>query len=150
MKIYIGSDHAGFKLKAYLINYLQENGVEVEDKGPFAFDAADDYPDLISLVAIEVSRNPTEARGIVIGYSGQGEAMVANKFKDVRAGVYYGGPEDVVTLMREHNNTNVISLGAHFLTEKEAADAVDVWIETQFSQEERHARRIEKINLWQK
>lgn len=145
MKIYIGSDHAGFKLKEYLINYLQENGVEIEDVGPFGYDPDDDYPDLISLVAAEVSKDPKNNRGIVIGYSGQGEALVANKFKDVRAGLYYGGNLDIVKLMREHNDANVLSLGAHFVTEKEATQAVDMWIDTQFSKDIRHVRRIEKI-----
>jgi len=145
VKLFIASDHAGYELKEHLINYLEENGVEVIDKGPFELDKTDDYPDWISLVAQEVSQHPDQARGIVIGYSGQGEAIVANKFRDVRAGVYYGYNQDIITLMREHNNTNVLSLGAEFVSKEEAQRAVDAWIETQFSNDERHIRRIRKI-----
>ncbi len=145
MKIYIASDHAGFELKQHLASYLEENGLEIADKGPFEYNADDDYPDWISLVAEEVSQDPTNARGIVIGLSGQGEAMVANRFKDVRAGVYYGGSEDIPKLMREHNDANVLSLGAKFLSKQEAEQAVNIWIETQYSNDPRHTRRIEKI-----
>jgi ribose 5-phosphate isomerase B len=151
MKIYIASDHAGFKLKQHLIDYLEENGVEMLDKGPFEYNEQDDYPDWISLVAQEISKNPY-AKGIVIGNSGQGEAIVANKFKDVRAGVFYGSaqgstdPLEIIKLMREHNDCNVLSLGAKFLTLKEAEVAANTWIETQFSDDERHKRRITKIH----
>lgn len=145
--MYIGSDHAGFELKQHLVKYLEENGIEVIDKGPQEYDKEDDYPDLISKVAEEVSRDPENARGIVLGLSGQGEALVANKFKNVRAGVYYGGPTEIVTLLRQHNDANVLSLGAKFLNEKQAEQAVDMWIDTQFSGEERHKRRIQKIQL---
>lgn len=146
MKIYIGSDHAGFELKKHLSNYLAENGIEVVDKGPFELVTDDDYPDWISRVAEEVSKDPKFARGIVLGASGQGEAIVANKFRGVRAGVYYGGPEDIAKLLREHNNSNILSLGAKFVSSKEAERAVDIWIETQFSGDIRHERRIGKIS----
>jgi ribose 5-phosphate isomerase B len=146
MKIYISSDHAGFELKQQLVAYLEENGIEIEDKGPKEFNKDDDYPDLISLVAEEVSKNPEHTRGIIIGLSGQGEAIVANKFKDVRAGVFYGGSEDIPRLMREHNNANILSLGAKFLSKDEAIMAVNIWIETQFSNDERHIRRVKKIH----
>jgi ribose 5-phosphate isomerase B len=145
MKLYISSDHAGFELKAILVQYYAENGIEIVDMGPHEKDPDDDYPDFISLVAQQVSKSPVTARGIVIGYSGQGEAIVANKYPNVRAGVFYGGPSDIPKLLREHNDSNVISLGAGFLTPKQAEEAVDIWIETQFSNEERHKRRIEKI-----
>jgi ribose 5-phosphate isomerase B len=144
MKLFIASDHAGFELKQYLVHYLEENGLEVVDKGPHQFTAGDDYPDWISLVAEEVRDNQA-ALGIVIGLSGQGEAIVANKFKGVRAGVYYGGPIEIPQLLREHNNANVLSLGAKFLTPQEAEKAVDIFIETQFNKDERHVRRITKI-----
>jgi ribose 5-phosphate isomerase B len=144
MKLFISSDHAGFELKQHLVNYLEENGLEVFDKGPYEFKADDDYPDWISLVAEEVSVTP-DSLGIVIGLSGQGEAIAANKFKGVRAGVYYGGPIEIPQLLREHNNANVLSLSAKFLDKSQAERAVDVFIETQFSKEERHVRRIKKI-----
>ncbi|MBA3551042.1 RpiB/LacA/LacB family sugar-phosphate isomerase [Patescibacteria group bacterium] len=145
MKIYIGSDHAGFALKQHLVSYLAKKGNQVIDTGPQEFNKDDDYPDLISLVAKQVSQDLDGSVGIIIGHSGQGEALVANKFKGIRAGVYYGGPEEILTLLKEHNNANVLSLGAHFLTEHEAEKAVDVWLDTAFSAEERHVRRIEKI-----
>ena len=145
MNLFISSDHAGFKLKQRLIAYLEDNAVKVMDKGPFEFNEHDDYPDWIAEVAREVSADPENARGIVIGLSGQGEAMAANKFKNVRAGVYYGGPEEIVTLLRQHNNCNVLSLGAKFVTPEQAEKIVDLWIDTQFSGEERHQRRIDKM-----
>lgn len=145
MKIYIASDHAGFELKNQLISYLEENGIAVFDKGPFEYKKDDDYPDWISLVAEEVGKNPNEARGIVIGMSGQGEALTANKFKNVRAGVLYKYDEEIVRLMREHNDVNVLSLGANFLSPEEAEKAVDIFIDTEFSNDERHVRRIKKI-----
>lgn len=145
MKIFIASDHAGFTLKGKLIKLLEGLGVEVFDKGPSSLDETDDYPDFIAPVAREVSESPKTARGIVIGGSGQGEAMVANRLANVRAAVYYGGKNDVVALSREHNDANVLALGARFVTEDEARDAVKLWLKTPFSQEERHVRRVEKI-----
>ena len=144
MKIFLSSDHAGFELKNHLVNYLEENGIEAVDKGPHEFQAGDDYPDWISLVAQEISGD-SSAKGIVIGLSGEGEAIVANKFKNVRAIVYYGGNEEVLKLSREHNDANILSLGAKFLTPEQAEKAVDIWIETQFSNDPRHLRRIKKI-----
>jgi ribose 5-phosphate isomerase B len=144
MKLYIASDHAGFDLKQHLVGYLEEQGIDVVDKGPKTFVAGDDYPDWISLVGQEISENPG-AIGVVIGLSGQGEALVANKFKGVRAGVYYGGQKEIPKLLREHNNANVLSLGAKFLSKAEAEEAVDIFINTQFSKDERHIRRINKI-----
>lgn len=144
MKLFITSDHAGFELKQHLVHYLEENGVEVIDKGPHEFTPGDDYPDWISLVGEEINVN-SNSLGIVIGLSGQGEAIVANKWKGVRAGVYYGGNLEIPKLLREHNNANVLSLGAHFMSTEEAERAVDVFIETQFTKDERHLRRIKKI-----
>lgn len=141
--IYIASDHAGFELKNNLIGHLQSQGLEVEDCGPNAHDPEDDYPDFIHPCAVKVAQNPG-SMGIVIGASGQGEAMVANKVKGIRAVVYYGGHEDIIALSRKHNNANVLSLGAGFLATEQAERAVDLWIETGFDAG-RHLRRIEKI-----
>src|SRR3989344_7201383 len=150
MKIFIASDHAGFALKGKLVKLLEGLGMEVFDKGPSSLDETDDYPDFIAPVAREISENPKTARGIVIGGSGQGEAMVANRFPGVRAAIYYGGKNDVVLLSREHNDANVLALGARFVTEDEARDAVKLWLKTPFNQEERHVRRIEKIETMTK
>ena len=146
-KIFIASDHAGFELKEKLTPYLVEDlGMEVADEGAFTYDEQDDYPDFISKVAQKVSENPTESAGIILGGSGQGEAITANRFKNIRAVVYYGGSREIVKLSREHNNSNIISLGARFLDEKTAKEAVTVWLNTEFSEDERHTRRINKID----
>ena len=96
-------------------------------------------------------KNGVESRAIILGGSGQGEAMVANRFKGVRAAVYYGGAEEIIKLSREHNNTNCLSLGARFLSEEEAKKAVQLWLETPFPNPDdanwrRHQARIDKID----
>jgi len=143
--IYLGSDHAGYKLKEALEIYLKELGYDVSDNGTENPNLEDDYPDFITPVACKVSENSLENRGIILGGSGEGEAMMANRFKNVRAGVYYGGPLDIIKLSREHNDSNILSLGARFMTEEEAKKAVKMWLETPFPEEERHQRRIQKI-----
>lgn len=142
--IYIASDHAGFELKSHIIQHLRNQGMEVNDLGPFAFDPSDDYPDFVLPCAHMVATNPG-SMGIVIGHSGQGEALAANKVKGIRAVVYYAHIEEIAKLAREHNNANVLSLGAHFLNFADAARAVDIFIETAFS-EGRHERRLQKIS----
>ena len=146
MKIYFASDHAGFELKEKLVAYTKELGFEVMDLGSFVNDEADDYPDFISLVAQEVSNDPVNTKGIVLGGSGQGEAMVANRFPKVRAAVFYGGDMSIAQLSREHNDANILSLGARFISEEVAKNAVQTWLATPFSEEERHVRRIAKID----
>ena len=147
MKIYIASDHAGFALKAELVPFLSARGFEVHDLGPDEYVHDDDYPDYVSLVAEKISEHhQASVRGIVIGYSGQGEAMVANRFRNVRCAVFYGGPKHVLTLSREHNNANILSLGANFLTSEDAKKAVLLWLSMEFSKEERHIRRIVEID----
>lgn len=145
MKIFIGADHAGFNLKEKLVSYLKELGYEVEDKGAFEYSEEDDYPDFVKPVAEAVSQN-REARGIVIGKSGQGEAMSANRTKGVRAMVWYGGDKEPLRLSREHNDANVLSLGAGLVGEGSSLEAVKLWLETPFSGAERHTRRIKKLD----
>jgi len=149
MIIYLGTDHAGFELKEKLKIFLQELGHEVKDLGAHSFNPKDDYPDFIRPVA-EAVQVDKESRGIVLGGSGQGEAIVANRIKGIRAVVYYGSPtsvnnHEIVELSRRHNNANILSLGARFISEKEAKKAVKLWLETPFSGDERHKRRINKI-----
>ncbi|MEK7163292.1 MAG: RpiB/LacA/LacB family sugar-phosphate isomerase [Patescibacteria group bacterium] len=145
MKIFIASDHAGFELKKFLAERLFLAGHDVRDLGPKEFNPDDDYPDFVSLVAEEISREPSSVKGIVIGASGQGEAMCANKFYGVRAAVYYGGNQDIIKLSREHNDANILSLGATFLSPAETMIAVTLWLATPFSGDERHRRRLQKL-----
>jgi ribose 5-phosphate isomerase B len=162
-KIIIGSDHAGFAIKEALKPFLESLGYEIKDCGPKKYDPDDDYPDYISPVAHEVSKHFGAEKGIVIGASGQGEAMVANKFPHVRAAVYYGygleqGKHDhkreemqaltamrIIELSRLHNDANILSLGAKFMNENEAKAAVKLWLDTPFSGEARHKRRLDEI-----
>lgn len=143
--IYIGSDHAGYELKEKLKIFLKESGYEVEDKGAYKLDNEDDYPDFIVPVAKAVATNPNNF-GIVLGGSGQGEAISANKIDDIRAIEYYGGDPEIIKTGREHNNANILSFGARFVTEEEAEEAVRLFLETKFKKEERHVRRINKID----
>lgn len=152
MKIFIGTDHAGYGLKEELVIALRADGYEVVDKGAFQYDEADDYPDFVIPVAAEVSKDPVNCRGIVLGATGQGEAIAANKFAHVRAIVYYGQPNcvvddeaDVIVRSREHNNANIVSLGARYLSTDQAVDAVKRWLATKYTAGERHVRRLSKI-----
>lgn len=146
--IYLGADHAGLELKEEIKKYLQKNGFEVEDMGAFALNPDDDYPDFVrpaaEAVALRWIQGEDDTFGIVLGGSGQGEAIAANKINGIRAVVYYGGPIDIVKLSRQHNNANILALGARFLSKNEALEAVKVWFETPF-EGGRHERRLKKI-----
>jgi ribose 5-phosphate isomerase B len=156
MKIYFAADHAGFDLKNVLMGYVRDElGFEVHDCGALEANESDDYVDFVKTAAEAISLNPTNARGIILGGSGQGEAMCANRFAHVRAGVFYGdrGTQvdssgaslSMVMSLRLHNDANVLSLAARFLTREEAKDAVRVFLTTSFTEEERHVRRIKKL-----
>ena len=144
MKIYIAADHAGFNLKNYLIKQLLADGYDIEDCGAFDFDPLDDYPDFIFPAAEKVANQPN-SRGIIIGGSGQGEAMAANRIQGVRAAVYYDGPIDIVKLSRLHNNANILSLGARFLSVERATEILNIWLAEKF-EGERHENRINKLD----
>ena len=151
MKVIFASDHAGFTLKEILRAHVATLGYEVEDMGAHMYDVEDDYPDVIRPAAKRVVELGSEALGIILGGSGQGEAIIANRVPGIRAVVYYGAPAhghgaDIIVLSREHNDANVLSLGARFLSEDDAKDAVTLWLETKFSFDERHVRRIAKID----
>lgn len=146
MKIYLGSDHAGYELKETLKAYLSKNDYEVEDLGPHEYIETDDYPDFVRPVAERVAEEP-ESRGIVIGKSGEGEAMCANRIKGARAAVYYGHEPEILKLSREHNDANVLALASGFLlTDEDVKSAVELWLKTPFSGAERHKRRIAKLD----
>jgi ribose 5-phosphate isomerase B len=144
-KVFIASDHAGFEYKKALVPFLIEKGFEVEDLGPFELNPADDYPDFIRPLAESVAQNK-DTFGIVIGGSGEGEAMDANRIAGVRAAEYYGHTPEILKASREHNDANVLSLGARFISLDEAKEAVLLWLTTPFSGDERHARRIAELD----
>ena len=144
MKIHIATDHAGLDLKNIIRDYLISKGHEVTDHGAHEYDALDDYPDYIFPCAKAVASD-LESRGIILGGSGQGEAMAANRVKGVRAAVFYNGPVEIVKLSREHNNANILSLGARFMTEDEIYGVIEMWLDEPFAGG-RHQRRIDKLD----
>lgn len=146
MKILLAADHVGFKLKNFVKDFLLTEGFQVEDMGAAAFDPADNYPEIMLPVAMRIVSDPDTTRAVVFGKSGQGEAIICNRLPGVRAAVYYGGNLEIIRLSREHNNANVLSLGAGFLEEKEAQEAVRLWIAITFNNEERHVKRIEMLD----
>ena len=144
MKIHLATDHAGLELKEKVKLYLLNLDHEVIDHGAYEYDALDDYPDFIFPCANAVSNDP-ESKGIILGGSGQGEAMAANRVKGVRAAVFYNGPDEIIKLSRQHNNANILSLGARFMSEEEMYKIIEVWLITDF-ESGRHQRRIEKLD----
>lgn len=145
MVIYLGTDHAGFTLKESIKRWLRELGYTVHDEGAFHLDPEDDYPDFIHIVAKEVASDPS-ARGILFGASGQGEAMVANRYRGVRAAVFSGQPLDQFKRCRTDNDANVIALAAGFISTEDAQRAIHAWLTTPFSGEPRHRRRLAKLD----
>lgn len=145
MKILIAADHGGFELKEYLKEYLREKGHQIEDIGNRELDPNDDYPDFVLPLAEKVSKEA--GVGIVIGRSGNGEAIAANKVKGVRAALCTS--KQLAKKAREDNQANILALGADFIDEELAKEIVDVFLETEFSQEERHVRRVEKITSYE-
>jgi ribose 5-phosphate isomerase B len=159
-KILIASDHAGFALKESLIERIRALGHDVEDMGPSAYNQDDDYPDFLMPLAKRVAESQ-ETRGIVIGGSGQAEAMCVNRVEGVRAAVFYGPMRattavdiegdasedgyDIVRLPRLHNDANILSIGARFASEEDVDEAVRIFLETPFSGNARHARRLAKF-----
>lgn len=157
LKIFIAADHAGFALKEALKASIALLGYEVEDMGAFTLDPTDDYVPFVRAAAEKVAEDPENRRAIVIGGSGQGEAIVANRVKGVRCVLYYGPPPrmqtdmegkelDMIASTRMHNDANALSLGARFISGEEAKDAVTKWLEIPFSNAERHQRRIKEID----
>lgn len=144
-KIFLGSDHKGFKIKEKVKLWLNNWGYTLEDFGAYGLNPDDDYPDFVSKVAEKVSENSENTRGIVFGATGEGEAIVANKYRGIRASVYYGGPEEIIALARDHSNANILSLGVLFLDEKTIENMLKLWLEKPFSGTERHVRRLNKI-----
>ena len=158
--IFIASDHAGFALKHALTNHIRTLGYEIEDVGAFSLNPEDDYPDFMTPLAKRVAGEPGSC-GIIIGGSGQGEAMCANRIPGIRAAVFYGPMRvtsaldiegghsedgyDAIRLPRRHNDANVLSIGARFVSGDQALEAIRVFLGTPFSDSPRHARRIAKF-----
>lgn len=140
--IYLGADHGGFKLKEELKQFLAERQVETKDLGAFSLDPADDYTEFVIPVARKVTAE-LGSLGIVIGRSGNGEAIAANKIKGIRAAVCLNPAMAEKT--RDHNDANILSLGADYITEEQAREIVQKFIDTPFSNAERHLRRLKKI-----
>jgi ribose 5-phosphate isomerase B len=163
MNIILASDHAGFALKEAIKAFLESKKYQVLDVGAHELVPEDDYPVYMTAAAMKVAEDiEGNTKAILFGMSGQGEAMVANRFPGVRAAVWYGGGElksvaasatdsgatneNIIKLSREHNDANILSIGARFVSEDEAKKAIELWLATPFSGEEKHARRIEEID----
>ena len=146
MRVYLGSDHAGFELKARLAEWLAQAGHEPVDCGPSSYQPDDDYPVYVMRAATSVVADPGSL-GIVIGGSGNGEQIASNKVRGVRAALAW--TEDTARLARQHNNANVLSLGAREYPDEDAVDFARVFVETPFSGEPRHARRLEMIAAYE-
>ncbi len=148
MRIYIGSDHAGFKLKEKVKWFLLKEGHVVEDVGPFSYKKDDDYPDYSFHLAEKVSKDK-RSFGVIIAGSGIGECVCANKVKGIRAVLYHGKNRKLLKIGREHDNANVLCFGSWFVGEKEAKDIVNLFMKTKFSGESRHKRRLGKIEKYE-
>jgi ribose 5-phosphate isomerase B len=142
MRIHIGSDHAGLELKSQLIEHLVSKGHDVTDHGPYEYDAVDDYPDFCIPAAEAVAKDPASL-GIVLGGSGNGEQIAANKVKGIRAALAWS--VETAKLARDHNNANVIAVGGRMHELPLVKEIIDTFIAHPFSEDERHIRRINKI-----
>ena len=147
MRVHLGSDHAGLELKEQLLNWLADHGYEAVDHGPFVYDALDDYP-VFCLRAAEATADEDGSLGVVIGGSGNGEAIAANKVRGVRAALVWS--EETAVLAREHNDANVVSVGGRMHTVEDMIRFVEVFLETAYSGEERHTRRIRMLADYEK
>lgn len=143
--VYLASDHAGYALKEYIQDKLSSCRYKVVDVAPHEHDPDDDYPDTIRPAAEKVAQD-VHSRGVIFGMSGQGEAMVANRVKGVRAALFTGGSDEIIRLAREHNDANILSIGAHFVEPEEAWQATRYFLGVCFPGDDRHVRRIKKID----
>lgn len=146
-RVYIAGDHAGFKLKPKLKSFLEKEGHEVIDLGPHKYNAHDDYPDFVIPLAQKVAKDKG-SKGIVMAGTGQGELIAMNKVKGIRAALYYGGTLNIIKLSRAHNDSNILSLGARFISEAEARRAIITWLNTKF-EKGRHLRRLKKVSKYE-
>lgn len=150
MRVHLGSDHAGLELKDHLVSWLESRGFEVVDHGPYSYDALDDYPTFCLRAAEGVARDGTEgivSGGIVVGGSGNGEQMAANKVRGVRAALVWS--DETAALAREHNDANVISVGGRMHTMDEMTRFIEIFLSTPYSNEQRHTRRIGMLRAYE-
>jgi ribose 5-phosphate isomerase B len=161
MKIALSTDHAGYQALKELKHFLESQGYECRDYGPENFNPEDDYPDFIFAAAKAVARGDCDC-GIIFGGSGQGEAMAANRTKGIRCAVFYSpataiqaidatgtmsnDPYEILKLSRSHNHANMLSLAGRFLTSQQINNAAKVWLETPYSDDQRHVRRVQKLD----
>ena len=135
--IVLATDHAGFELKEHVKRFLIKKGYDIKDFGALEYDGLDDYPDFILPAAKYISEH--KLIGIIFGGSGQGEAMAANRINGIRAAVFYNGPDEIVELSRLHNNANILSIGARFVSNQEVEKVIELWLSTNF-EEGRHEK----------
>jgi ribose 5-phosphate isomerase B len=147
MRVHLGSDHAGLELKEHLLNWLADRGDEVVDHGPFVYDALDDYP-VFCLRAAAAVADEEGSLGVVIGGSGNGEQMAANKVRGVRAALVWS--EETAVLARQHNDANVISVGGRMHTLEDMTRFIEIFLTTPFTGEARHVRRIAMVSDYEK
>ena len=141
--IVLATDHAGFELKEHVKRFLIKKGYDIKDFGALEYDGLDDYPDFILPAAKYISEH--KLIGIIFGGSGQGEAMAANRINGIRAAVFYNGPDEIIELSRLHNNANILSIGARFVSNQEVEKVIELWLSTNF-EEGRHEKRINKLD----
>ena len=150
MRVHLGSDHAGLELKDHLLRWLADHGFEVVDHGPFVHDPLDDYPVFCLRAAEAVAAERAEgqdALGVVIGGSGNGEQIAANKVAGVRAALVWS--EETAVLAREHNDANVVSVGGRMHSLDDMTRFVEVFLSTSYPGEERHQRRIDMLGTYE-
>lgn len=145
--IYLAADHAGYAHKEVVKAWLEAESYAVIDAGAFVYDPEDDFTDVIARAAIAVAEAPTTRLAIIFGGSGQGEAMMANRFVGVRATVYYGGGDEIIKLSREHNDANVLSIGARFVSLDETKKIIWDWLHLSTNPNEKYARRNRKLDM---
>ena len=149
--IYMATDHAGYELKEYIKSFLKENypDIYIIDFGANTYEPADDYDDYVhkagGALAHDINQNILDSKSIVFGGSGQGEGMIMNRYKGVRCTVYYGGELSIISLGREHNDANALSLGARFINQKEIKQIINLFLNTDF-EAGRHVNRVIKID----
>lgn len=145
MTIYLATDHAGFNHKEAILAWLRDEGFSVIDHGAKKYNELDDFPNFISLAAAAVSAGGPEDRAIIFGGSGQGEAMMANRYPRVRAAVFYGGNDTIPVLSRQHNDANILSIGARFVDINTAKKFIWDWLHAEPFSDEKYQRRNRKI-----